>query len=102
MKKKNSLVLLLTTISLIFIISLTTLNTVEGSDVKKEKIYKSIQIEETDTLWSIANKFIDEDYTDINEYIKEIKLINNLSSDTIVAGDYIVIPLLADNESPFK
>ena len=70
--------------------------TAEGSDRPVQKQYKSIQIEEGDTLWSIAIEYNDEALSNdsTNEYIEDIKSINNLvRDDKITAGNYIIVPV---------
>ncbi len=63
---------------------------------KKEIV--SIQINKGDTLWSIASRYMTDDYKDMNTYIDEIKETNGLSSDTIHEGSYIVVPYFAQGE----
>lgn len=55
------------------------------------KYYKSIKIEKGDTLWSIAKEYCTENYEDTREYIEELKEINNLTSDEIHHGQYLVV-----------
>jgi len=62
-----------------------------GFDLKKE--YHVVQISAGDTLWSIASENIGQGYTDINSYINDIKSVNNISSDHIVEGDVLVVPV---------
>ncbi len=62
------------------------------------KLVTSVRIEKGDTLWSIADRYITEDYEDINTYIKEIKKTNRLTSDTIYEGCYIIVPYYSSNE----
>ena len=52
----------------------------------------SVEIKKGDTLWSIAQKYYTHEYNSIDEYILEIKRSNRLVSDTIHAGQYIIIP----------
>lgn len=60
------------------------------------KYYKSIEISKGDTLWSIANENFDpEHYSSAYEYINEVKKMNSLTSDTIVAGSHIIVPYYA-------
>lgn len=54
--------------------------------------YKVIEIEYGDTLWNIAKENMTPGYSDINEYIDEIKECNQLSSDRITSGNYLMIP----------
>ncbi|MDO5519315.1 MAG: LysM peptidoglycan-binding domain-containing protein [bacterium] len=69
------------------IVKASGINTVE-----KEQQVKSIQIQEGDSLWSIAKEHYSNDYTSIEQYIEDIKQCNNISSDTIHAGKYLIIP----------
>lgn len=75
--------------------------TAEGSEKSVQKQYKSIQIQEGDTLWSIALEYNDEALSNdsTEEYIEDIKSINNLvRDDKITAGNYIIVPIyIAEN-----
>lgn len=61
-----------------------------SSTIKMNKYYTSIRVEEGDSLWSIAEENIAGTEVDINDYISEIKSINNISNN-IKTGDYIVV-----------
>lgn len=63
----------------------------DDSDVAQYKYYKSITIEKGDSLWSIANEYITDDYEDTKEYVKELKELNNLTSDTIHEGQHLLV-----------
>ena len=52
----------------------------------------SVQIEEGDSLWALASEYFSEEFVSITDYIEEIKRMNGLSSDTLYAGNYILIP----------
>lgn len=65
-------------------------------DSRKEIV--SVQINKGDTLWSIASRYMTDDYKDMNSYIDEIKETNGLSSDMIHEGGYIVVPYFAQGE----
>jgi len=52
----------------------------------------SVQIEEGDSLWSIASEYYTEEFSSIRAYISEIKRMNGLTSDTLYADNYILIP----------
>ena len=56
------------------------------------KQYTSILLKPGDTLWGIASEYSDGHYESIYEYIDEVKFINNLSSDTIISNEYLLIP----------
>lgn len=59
---------------------------------KEQKFYKSIEIAQGDTLWDIAEKYMNDDYKSVQSYIKEIKEINGLLGDDIQEGQYLTVP----------
>ncbi len=64
--------------------------------VETQKVYKSVEIQTGDSLWSIASDYYNDDYTsihydDINDYIKELKSMNSLSGDVIHSGANITV-----------
>jgi len=52
----------------------------------------SVQIEEGDSLWSIASTYYTEEFSSVSDYVTEIKRMNGLSSDVLYTGSYLVIP----------
>ncbi len=54
--------------------------------------YTSVQITPGDTLWDIADEYMDAGWSDKSAYIDEIRQINHLSGDDIQAGAYILVP----------
>lgn len=61
--------------------------------------YKSVEIKAGDSLWSIAEEYITEEYTSVNQYIEVLKRINSLESNAIHEGQYIMV---AYNDQEFK
>lgn len=55
-------------------------------------VYESIRIHEGDTLWGIADQYRTEGM-DIRSYVQEIRSLNQLSSDQIYEGEYLIIPI---------
>ena len=55
------------------------------------KYYKSIEIQEGDTLWGIAEKYMIDEYASVSDYIEELKAINGLTSDDIQEGHYLTV-----------
>ncbi len=96
---RRHFLLFLMTLCLIIACSFT-LNTFR-SNAKNEpdlshKYYKSIIISSTDTLWSIAAEYMDEEhYESITDYIDEIKSMNSLAGDSIHYGEYLIVPYYA-------
>ena len=67
---------------------------VDAHDTKEVvmcKYYKCIEIEAGDTLWSIAQENMTEDYASVYEYIEEVMEMNNLESDQIHEGQYLTV-----------
>ena len=64
-----------------------------GSDQVSYKYFTSIQVESGDTLWSIAEEYADQEhYSSYKEYINEVKRMNKMKDDSIVSGQYLIIP----------
>lgn len=62
-----------------------------GTESAEKKLYKSIQIEAGDTLWSIAEEYRESPYDSIYDSIDELMRINGLDSDQINAGEYLTV-----------
>ncbi len=54
--------------------------------------YTSVYVSSGDTLWSIADEYMDTGWSDKESYIEEVRSINHLTDDNIQAGAYIVVP----------
>lgn len=54
--------------------------------------YQSIQIQPGDSLWSIADTYMQDPYEDIRDYMQTIKEINCMKDDQLRSGDYLIIP----------
>ena len=69
---------------------------VMNSNAKEEhetyKYYTSIQIQEGDSLWEIAQEYGALAHIDSRDYIAEVKEINHLQGDEIHSGQYLTIP----------
>lgn len=80
---------------LIGIFLLNTLRT-EAIEQIPETTYKYFtyhEIEKGDTLHDLAKEYISyEFYDNIQEYIEEVKEINHMENDLIIAGNMLVLP----------
>ena len=61
--------------------------------------YKTVRITAKDTLWSIAKDNYRKEYGSLQNYIKDIKECNSLSSDSINAGCSIIVPVYVQEHS---
>ena len=72
--------------------SLTSAASTDTDDISY-KYFTNIQVDAGDTLWSIADEYADgEHYASNKEYIAEVKRMNKLKGDDIIAGQYLIIP----------
>lgn len=56
-----------------------------------DRYYKSIQIQEGDSLWQIAGEYCQDGPMTKDEYIKALRQMNNLKKDTIHKGQYLTV-----------
>ena len=87
------------TIVLIAIFTVTgfkNVNAINHGENPMYKYYTSYEIQPGDTLTSIAQKYTVNSEVSIAEYIREVKKNNNLVTDRITSGNYIVISYYSD------
>ena len=88
--KKLLVVLLAGAVMIIVLTSHNAAQAEESADASKR--YTSVSIQPGDSLWSIASIYADGHYSSIQDYIDEVKFINNMDGDTIYAYEYLLIP----------
>lgn len=66
-----------------------------SSENAVKKYYTSILIESGDTLWSLAQEYADDHYTDLQSYMDEVIFINHLDTADITEGYYLIVPYYA-------
>ncbi len=71
---------------------------VNSTDSQKKMSYISVTIQHDDSLWSIAKKYKNQYDGSFNDFLEEIKRCNGLSSDTIYAGNHIIVPVVIHSE----
>lgn len=64
----------------------------EADVASYNKYYTSIRVESGDTLWTIADEYVEGFNLSKSDYIAEVCQLNEISEDEIHAGDYIVVP----------
>ena len=95
MIRKINLKFLLPSIILLIILNIIftyNINTAKDK-LEREVKYISYQVQLDDTLWDISNHYNTDSNLTCKEYINDIKHINNLKSDKILAGEYLIIPI---------
>ena len=59
------------------------------------KYYTEVRVDRGDTLWSIADRFMTEEYTSRRAYVREIQQINNLGCE-LQYGKRILVPYYSE------
>ena len=92
-KVTNNSIMLIALVILVIILSffIGTRMVHANESIEYNKSFISIEIDQGDTLISIAQEHALTSHYD--EYISEVKKINNLETDTIHAGCYLMIPI---------
>lgn len=61
------------------------------------KYFTSVKIQSGDTLWDLAQTYYSNEYESLTDYIEDVKKINSLTSDSIHAGKYLMIPYYSEH-----
>lgn len=79
-------------LSLIFINRMNALDHSFAREINRQKYYKSVSIQDGDTLWEIASQNMSDEYASVESYVEELKKVNDLASDQISIGQYLTVP----------
>lgn len=58
---------------------------------EKTRYFTSIQIQQGETLWDIANRFSNDSGLTVQSYMDELIRMNGLRNETIHAGEYLTV-----------
>lgn len=61
-----------------------------------KKYYTSVQLKKGDSLWGIADKYLEGSGYSKKEYVEEIKRMNGLKDDQLHAGEFITVVYFAE------
>ena len=90
--KLVALVVFMTALFLLVLFILPERTAAAGDTSSSRYQITSVLIEEGDSLWSLASEYYTEEFSSVPAYLTEIKRMNGISSDTLYAGNYILIP----------
>ena len=93
--KKMQWSLLVVGVLCVFTICLSYSVSAKEGQSTRQKLVKSVYIENGDCIWNIAMEYFQVENENIESYVNEIKRCNNLSSDKIYAGQNLIIPYYA-------
>lgn len=82
------------TVILICTLSLSTFVSTRHTQAAQrstQTTYESIRINGGDSLWSIAQEY--HGTKDTAEFVEELRVLNDLSSDQIQSGSYLLVPV---------
>lgn len=99
MLRKVSFTFMTALFVMIFALSVFSLSAKADSTehANEYKYYTSHRIEQGESLWSIAEASMDDGhYASVQEYIDEIKTINQISGDQIQSGNYLLLPYFSE------
>ncbi|MBR5508665.1 MAG: LysM peptidoglycan-binding domain-containing protein [Lachnospiraceae bacterium] len=75
----------------------TLLTRAESPTEAYHKYYANIEIQRGDTLWGIADDYMDTvHYTNRTEYLNEIMKINDMVDSKLITGQKIIVPYFSD------
>lgn len=91
---------LITSIGMLFIVLFVCTGFANKQDTvnacEQNKYFKSVQVEENETVWDIASEYYSDEYDSFDDYIAEIESINSIDADYVKSGCYIVVPYYAE------
>ena len=78
--------------SMAILFSNISLNAKASSDPAVCKYYKSVMVQNGDTLWKLAGEYSMPERESKEQFVNEVMKINHMSEDTLYSGAYIIVP----------
>ena len=63
----------------------------QGEGSRTTPYYKSVRIQEGDSLWGIARQYREGSSMSMEEYVNQLRQMNGLKKDTIHTGQYLTV-----------
>ena len=87
----------------LFVLSITVFfskEPVEASDgIEHVKDYICIEVEEGDSLWSLAEEYKTEEFTSLESFVAEMEEINGMNKDTVLKpGNKLMVPCYKERQ----
>ena len=99
MKKYTVLAVVLMSLVLLFTAGLLTVkSSARSTEADRPRLYKSIEVAPGDTLWNIAEEYAPEFDMNVRDYLSELKEVNGMNSDRIIAGGHLIVIFAASSE----
>lgn len=67
-----------------------------AEDSDRYKYYTSVYVDRDVSLWTVSQKYMTEEYADIQAYMDEVKAINHMTDDELEYGTTICVPYYSD------
>lgn len=90
LRTKQLLHRILLIVTILFVILLGSIMVNASDSEQPDKYYTSIEVEPNDTLWSLAAQY-NNGTEDRETYINNIKQLNNMNTDILIEGHYILL-----------
>ncbi|MCM1309369.1 MAG: LysM peptidoglycan-binding domain-containing protein [Butyrivibrio sp.] len=72
----------------------------ENAPLNEKIYYTNVTVDKGDTLWNIAEEYMDYGhYDNIYEYMEHLTKLNHLTSDNLYAGEHLIVTYYASEES---
>ena len=78
--------------AILIILVLTGFSDSSSSSVRGYKYYTAVTVQYGDTRWDLAAAHMTDTYPSVKSYIREVKRINSMKSDTIYYGQKLILP----------
>lgn len=91
---KRSVMLMIAAMAVVMILAsclFLVKSSAHGSAQDRPRLYKSIEIAAGDTLWDISERYAEDLDMPVRDYVKELKRVNGMSSDRIIAGAKLIV-----------